>query len=173
MKLTPHSFALLALAAALSSCDSTPKIRGLPRRLPVINLYDSKETPAHSMAKNEYPFDENGNYKAEWVSGGAIADTDDSSWRSSHGGTPTPQRDYTPPPKKKSSSKSKSSSRSKTASSKSKSGSKSSGGSYTIKSGDSLSTIAARKGTTVAKLKAANGLKTDMIRAGKSLKIPK
>ena len=56
---------------------------------------------------------------------------------------------------------------------KSSSKSKSKGGSYTIKAGDSLSVIAAKNGTTVAKLRAANGLKGDMIRAGKSLKIPK
>ena len=47
------------------------------------------------------------------------------------------------------------------------------GGSYTIKQGDSLSAIAKRNGTTVAKLKAANGLKSDLIRAGKTLKIPR
>lgn len=173
MKPTTPFFACLALAALLSSCDSTPKIKGLPSRLPTINLHGSKETPPHAMAKNEYPFDENGDYRSEWVRGGAVADTDDSSWRSSHGGNPTPDRDYTPPPRKKSTS-SKSKSKSKVASSKSKSSSKSSkGGSYTIKSGDSLSTIAARNGTTVSKLKAANGLKNDMIRAGKTLKIPR
>jgi hypothetical protein len=170
MKPSLPLFACLALAALLSSCDSTPRIKGLPSRLPTINLHGSKETPAHAMAKNEYPFDENGDYRSEWVRGGAVADTDDSSWRSSHGGSPTPQRDYTPPARKKSTS-SKSKSKSKVASSKSKSSSK--GGSYTIKSGDSLSTIAARNGTTVAKLKAANGLKNDMIRAGKTLKIPR
>jgi hypothetical protein len=170
MKPSLPLFACLALAALLSSCDSTPRIKGLPSRLPTINLHGSKETPAHAMAKNEYPFDENGDYRSEWVRGGAVADTDDSSWRSSHGGSPTPQRDYTPPARKKSTS-SKSKSKSKVASLKSKSSSK--GGSYTIKSGDSLSTIAARNGTTVAKLKAANGLKNDMIRAGKTLKIPR
>jgi len=170
MKPSLPLFACLALAALLSSCDSTPRIKGLPSRLATINLHGSKETPAHAMAKNEYPVDENGDYRSEWVRGGAVADTDDSSWRSSHGGSPTPQRDYTPPARKKSTS-SKSKSKSKVASLKSKSSSK--GGSYTIKSGDSLSTIAARNGTTVAKLKAANGLKNDMIRAGKTLKIPR
>jgi len=149
----------LALALVLSSCGG-PSIKGLPKNLPVINLNGSKETPPHSMAQNEYPFDANGDYKSEWVAGGSSGkpEADYTSWRSSHGGEPTPQRDYTPPKKKKPSSSSKS---------------KSKGGSYTIKAGDSLSVIAAKNGTTVAKLRAANGLKGDMIRAGKSLKIPK
>lgn len=150
----------LLAAALLSSCTG-PSIKGLPKNLPVINLRGSKETPPHTMAKNEYPFDENGDYKTEWVSAGggsSASESDISSWRSSHGGVPTPDKDYTPPKKKKSSSSSKS---------------KGKGGSYTIKQGDSLSVIAARNGTTVAKLKAANGLKNDFIRAGKTLKIPK
>ncbi|MBL9132936.1 MAG: LysM peptidoglycan-binding domain-containing protein [Verrucomicrobiaceae bacterium] len=155
----PLSIICAIFAAALPSCTG-PQIKGLPKNLPVINLHGSKETPPHAMAKNEYPFDENGDYKTDWVAGGGSGkpESDYTSWRSSHGGEPTPHRDYSPP-KKKTSSKSKSKS--------------SKGGSYTIKSGDSLSVIAARNGTTVAKLKAANGLKNDMIRAGKTLKIPK
>ncbi|MFM7603635.1 MAG: LysM peptidoglycan-binding domain-containing protein, partial [Prosthecobacter sp.] len=89
--------------------------------------------------------------------GRSAAESDNTSWRNSHGGAPTPDKDYTPP-KKRSSSNSKS---------------KIKGGSYTIKQGDSLSVIAKRNGTTVAKLKAANGLKSDFIRAGKTLKIPR
>lgn len=49
---------------------------------------------------------------------------------------------------------------------------KSSGSKYTVVKGDTLSAIARKKGTTVAKLKSANGLKSDLIRLGQSLKIP-
>jgi hypothetical protein len=151
----------LLLSVLLSSCGG-PSIKGLPKNLPVINLHGSKETPPHTMGKKEYPFDEKGDYQTQWAAGGGgsatTPESDFNSWRSSHGGEPTPKKDYTPPKKKKSSSSSKS---------------KSKGGSYTIKQGDSLSVIAAKNGTTVAKLKAANGLSGDMIRAGKTLKIPK
>jgi membrane-bound lytic murein transglycosylase D len=41
-----------------------------------------------------------------------------------------------------------------------------------VKSGDSLARIAKSHGTTVKALKAANGLKSDNIVAGKKLKIP-
>jgi hypothetical protein len=148
------------LAAALLSSCSGPSIQGLPKNLPVINLHGNKNTPPHTMAKNEYPFDEDGTYRSEWVAAGggrSAAESDNTSWRTSHGGAPTPDKDYTPPKKRKFST----------------SKSKIKGGSYTIKQGDSLSAIAKRNGTTVAKLKAANGLKSDLIRAGKTLKIPR
>ncbi|MDK2858726.1 MAG: hypothetical protein PWQ89_1845 [Verrucomicrobiota bacterium] len=47
------------------------------------------------------------------------------------------------------------------------------GTSYVIQRGDTLATIAKRSGVTVAELKAANGLTSDRIIAGKSLTIPK
>lgn len=46
-------------------------------------------------------------------------------------------------------------------------------GSYTIKSGDSLTKIAKAYKTTVANLKKINNLKSDLIVAGKKLKVPK
>ena len=48
----------------------------------------------------------------------------------------------------------------------------SSGSRYAVSKGDTLYGIALKKKTTVAKLKAANGLKSDLIRPGQSLKIP-
>lgn len=43
---------------------------------------------------------------------------------------------------------------------------------HRIRSGETLSTIARKYGVSVAKLKQANNLRSDMIRAGKTLKIP-
>jgi LysM repeat protein len=181
MKLPPHATLPLLLLASLglASCQQGPRIKGLPKKLPIINLHGSPNTPPHSMARQEYPFDANGDYKTTWAagrdteessssSGSTAPGSDFSSWQSSHEGAPTPEKDYTPPPPKK---KKTVASSSKKKSSSSKTSSK--GGSYTIKSGDTLGAIAARNGTTVAKIKAANGLSSDLIRAGKTLKIPK
>jgi LysM repeat protein len=44
--------------------------------------------------------------------------------------------------------------------------------SYAVKSGDTLSSIAKEKGTTIKALRAANSLKTDRITVGQKLKIP-
>jgi LysM repeat protein len=43
---------------------------------------------------------------------------------------------------------------------------------YTVKSGDNLTKIAAHLGTTIKALRAANGLKTDSIKVGQKLKVP-
>jgi len=139
----------------LAACESSSRIKGLPKDLPVINLHGSPNTPVHSMGHADYPFADNGDYKSDWAAeGGQGAGMDYSSWRSSHGG-----------------SSSRSSSKKKTSSKSSKKSTRK-GGSYTIKSGDNLGAIARKHGTTVSKLKAANGLSSDMIRAGRTLKIP-
>lgn len=59
------------------------------------------------------------------------------------------------------------------ASSKSKSASHSSGGSayHKVRRGENLTSIASRHGTTVAKIKKLNGLKSDKIREGQRLKV--
>ncbi|MGV3659361.1 MAG: LysM peptidoglycan-binding domain-containing protein [Prosthecobacter sp.] len=159
-----HLFKLLPAALLLASCETSSSIKGLPKDLPVINLHGSPSTPVHGMARADYPFNPDGSYNNTWAAeGGQGAGMDYSSWRSSHGGSSSRSSS-------RSSSKKKTTSSSK---SKSKSGSKSGGGTYAIKSGDTLGAIARKNGTTVAKLKAANGLSGDMIRAGKTLKIPR
>ncbi|HKJ17336.1 MAG TPA: DUF5715 family protein [Xanthomonadales bacterium] len=45
-------------------------------------------------------------------------------------------------------------------------------GDYTVRRGDTLSTIARRTGSSVPQLKAANGLRGDLIRVGQELQIP-
>lgn len=173
MKHAPLRAALcLALTSfLLVSCGSTSsRVRGVPRNLPKIELYGSAQTPSHSMDKPDYPFDSSGDYVTAWASGGssAASESDYQSWQQSHEGAvsrrqPSPVRKVSSAPKKKTATSSKKGSSSK----------KSSGGSYTIKKGDTLGAIAQRNGTTVSKLKAANGMTSDFIREGKSLKIPK
>ena len=71
--------------------------------------------------------------------------------------------DAEPTAKKSTKSKSSASTSSKT---------RSSGVRHTVKAGDSLYTIAAKYGTSVSALKAANGISGNMIRDGKTLVIP-
>ncbi len=54
-----------------------------------------------------------------------------------------------------------------------KSGGSSKLGVYTVKAGDNLSRIAKRNGTTVEKIKKANGMKSDVVIPGKKIVIPK
>ncbi len=79
-----------------------------------------------------------------------------------------------PPPRSSSaSSSSSSSSRTTSKSTASKStAKKSSGSSYKVVRGDTLYGIARKRGSSVAKIKAANGLKSDIIRPGQVLRIP-
>ncbi len=148
--------ALATLPFWFAACTST-KIEGVPDKLPEIALSGSTATPAHHMASYQYPFDSSGNYVNDWAAEGehragrsARATSDDErKWSSSRGGRTT-------------------------SSSKSKSKSKSSGSSiYVIKKGDTVGKIAQRHGISASKLKSANGLKSDFIRAGKTLKIPR
>lgn len=150
----------------LSSCTSSSKIKGIPDQLPVIALTGTVRTPPHSMPSYQYPFDSSGRYVSEWAAEGerrsgrsASATSDDQSkWTGSHGGAATGKRiTIKTKPKPKSGSKS-----------------GASGGSiYVVQKGDTLSAIARRKGTTVAKIKAANGLSSDFLSIGKKLKIPR
>jgi hypothetical protein len=98
----PLSPWLILLAAALApflvaSCSSTPKIQGLPDKLPDIALNGSSATPPHNLPTYEYPFDANGNYVSTWAAEGerragrpAMATNDDErKWSGSHRGHAT------------------------------------------------------------------------------------
>lgn len=155
----------LLLPLLLGSCSSSStKFKGLPANLPVIDLHDTSSTPSHSMPHSEYPFDSGGSYNTTWAAEGetragrgAASGRDNVGWKSSHHDSGS-----------RSSTKAKST-KSKTSSSKKSSGSRK----HTVKSGDTLSGIARKYGTSVSKIKAANGLKSDMIRNGRTLTIPR
>ncbi len=167
------SLAFVSLLLWMASCSSD-KIEGLPDRLPEIPLSGSTATPPHHMATYEYPFDSYGNYVSDWAAEGerragrsrGATDDDQKKWSSSHRGTSS---GASRPVK---SSKSKSSS-AKSSGSKTKSKSSKGGTKYLVKKGDTVGRIAQRYGVSIAKLKAANGLKSDLIRTGQTLTIPK
>jgi LysM repeat protein len=185
----PEALMLALAAIALSSCtSSSPKIDGVPGNLPNVPLYGSARTPSHHMSRGDYPFDSNGNYVTSWAAEGGSAPGPSDSQRSRQ-----PDRDDPParrssskvtkmsssPPKKVASSStsttkkaSGSSSSSSTASKKTSSGGGGGGTTVTVKSSDTLYGLARKYGTTVAKIKAANGLKGDSIRDGAKLRIP-
>lgn len=185
LRMNFRALALIALAVlpmlGLSSCSSTSKIKGIPAKLPPIALSGTVRTPPHSMPTYQYPFDSGGRYVSEWAAEGerrsgrsASATTDDQSkWTGSHEGAATGRRIVINTTSKSKSSSSKTTSKSKSGSGTKKSGSSSGGGSYVVKKGDTLSAIARRNNTTVSKIKAANGMSSDFLNVGKSLKIPR
>lgn len=156
---------LLVTALFLASCKSN-KVPGVPKNLPVIHLHGSSSTPSHSMSSSEYPFAPNGDYVTSWAAAGGTspASSDYSAWRASHGGSGSRSSGV--------SKVSSSSSRKSTSGSKAKSSSSRSVR-HTVRSGDTLSGIARKYGSSVSKIKAANGLKSDMIRAGRTLVVPR
>jgi LysM repeat protein len=168
--------ALMALLAVLDSCTSTSD---LPSNLPDIALNGSSATPQHHMASYEYPFDSSGNYVSDWAAEGErragrspiATNSDEENWKNSHGKNSAASKT-----KKYGSSKTKSSSEgkkpsgSKTGSTKPKSGNSSK---YVVKSSDTLAGIARKFGTTTTAIKKTNGLKSDKVRGGTVLVIPK
>ncbi len=182
--------AALVLPLFLASCGSSPskgRTRGAPARLPTIDLHGSASTPSHSMSHADYPFDSNGNYITSWAAEGearagrnAYASTSYSDWRSSHSEGGGAARKSSSSSGVKKSSTSSTTARTKSAASTTKKKSvasttkkKPSSSSHTVRKGDTLSAIARKYGTSVAKIKAANGLSSDIIRDGKSLKVPR
>ncbi len=163
------SILLTAAALLLASCKSN-KVPGVPKVLPTVPLYGSTATPSHSMSASEYPFAPNGDYVTSWAAagGGPAAASDYNSWRTSHGGSSS-SRGVT----KVSAPKKASASASRAKSTKAKTTAASRSVRHTVKGGDTLSGIARRYGSSVAKIKAANGLRSDMIRPGQTLSVPK
>jgi LysM repeat protein len=191
--------AVLALASLLSSCTTqSPKIEGIPGNLPVIALHGQARTPPHNMRHGDYPFDANGNYVTSWAAeGGSAVGPSDYKHTASHHDDPPPRRSVStaqkaitrsipkkvedsPPKKVASSTPAKKSTSASSSSTSKKSDSppakKSTGGGgsvkHTVKGSDSLYGLAKKYGTTVAKIKAANGLSSDMLRDGRTLTIP-
>lgn len=144
-----------ALLLAVSACGGKKKDQttsGLPTNLPNINFGGGGATPSHSMSRYEYPFDAAGNYQEEWAAQGErLAGR---STTSSAQPSATVRRSSSP-------------ARSSTASRGS------SATTHTVARGDTLYSISRRYGTTVARIRSANGIRGDVIRPGQRLTIPR
>jgi LysM repeat protein len=187
MKLTPSHVFLLLAPFILANCRST-KADG--------SSSSGSGTPSHNMSRAEYPFDENGNYREDWVKGtndNAVASADNRSVVDLTTNNPpspflgtTDERDNKPAVTSRSSG---SSSSKKTSSSSSKKVASSSSSSKSkpkpkkpapksttvlVKKGDSLYGLAKRYGTSVKAIQSANGMgSSTVLRDGKSIKIPR
>ena len=173
---------LLMLPVWFASCSSTPKIAGIPSKLPDIALSGPTATPTHQMASYEYPFDTGGNYVPDWAAEGErragrspVATSDDENrWSGSHGGRSSGVTKFTATKPKTVAGKSKAAADNDPPKKKSgtSSGSKSKGPKYMVKKGDTVEKIASKLGVSVKALRAANDLKTDTILVNKKLKVP-
>jgi LysM repeat protein len=172
---------LLAVSGLLTtSCSSTRQSRSFSA--------DELATPRHSLPHEEYPFDDGGNYVDAWAKEGssryrATTDTDtedrpvrqtvrttkgDASKPKPAKVTPPPTKKPTPPKKTTPTAKPSKSTKpvAKPAPPKPKSMS------ITVKSGDTLFSLAKRYNTTVPAIKSANGLSSDVLKDGRKLTIP-
>jgi hypothetical protein len=166
--------AVCLVLGALASCSSGGKKKGLPTNLPSIALSSSAATPPHNMPSYTYPFDSNGMYVSSWAAEGerragrsAANSSDVQRWSGSHRSSRSTSGS--------SSSSSKPKPKVTTSSTAKRKPTSSGGGSrvHVVKKGDTLYALARRYGSTVAKIKAANGLRSDLLRLGVTLKIPK
>ena len=131
---------------SLGACSSSNKGNSRGYYFPSVAVNGSSQTPPHSMPKYEYPFDSSGNYIGSWALAGN---------------------------KGSSSSSSRSSSSSTYRRTSSSSSSSSSTRVHRVSSGDTLYGISRKYGVSVSRIKSANGLGSDVIRVGQSLRIPR
>ena len=177
-----------AMCLALGACKTTKKGDD------VID-YTSPDT---GLSSSEYPFDEKGNYREDWASGGRTKDVASNEnlysdpapapevekpkpkVTSSSGGTavkattgggaavvskPKPKPVVTSKPKPKPKPKA-------VVKPKPKPKPVAKPTYVTVRSGDTLSAISRRTGYSVATIKSYNGLRSDFIKPGQSLKLP-
>lgn len=161
-------FVLSAVGAALASCENTKT--GGTSNDPYASNYgnDGHYNPYPGQSGYTTPTPSTPSYQTPPMPAEPQPPADPYSFGASKKPTPSSSVASTTPKKSTSSSSgAKKKSTSTTAKKKSSSGSR-----YAVARGDTLYGIARKKGTTVAKIKAANGLSGDIIRPGQSLQIP-
>jgi LysM repeat protein len=143
-----RSLGLTAAAVVLGACESTQQHMNL--------TVESLTTPPHNMSHADYPFDASGHYVDSWAVQGAARygsrvnsdrhDTDRTSRKTAKPSARANPTAKSPPTTRKS---------------------------HTVKPGESLYSISRRYDVSVLALKNANGLKSNLLRAGQRLTIPR
>lgn len=113
-------------------------------------------TPEHSLPKIEYPFDEDGNYLADWAARGEVRFRNGSSQYASS----STQRSYSAAKPKP------------TVTRSTPAPQKSSFRYHKVTASDTLWSLSRKYGTTVAAIQKANGLSSSLIITGSTIKIP-
>ena len=127
--------------------------------------------PGHGMTKKQYPFDDAGNYRRDWVRNGSSSRTKSSrkgfktaSVKSSTYAAPAPRESYSGPAGN-SASRPASTPRPVPAT-------KPAARYHKVVPGDTLYSLSRRYGVSVSALQSTNGLNGNLIRTGQSLRIP-
>ena len=141
--------------------------------------YDSStlKTPTgHGLEKKEYPFDDDGQYRKEWVKANSSGRTKTSyagqQSTSESSGTVAASAGTTSAAYPTYAELSSSGGEATSADSETESTSSSGTEYHKVTSGDTLFGLAARYNTSVADLKRVNGLSGDSIRVGQSIRVP-
>ncbi|MDG2124278.1 MAG: LysM peptidoglycan-binding domain-containing protein [Verrucomicrobiales bacterium] len=139
------------LALTLASCDSTGSSSsgsGSPFSGPRPTVSGSSARPVNHLPNTEYPFDAKGKYITSWAAAG------DKKYGAVRSSTSR-------------------SSSSRSSSSRSKRPSKPRYRTHTVKKGDTLWGLSKRYGKSVSSIKSTSGIRSDNIRIGQRLKIPR
>ena len=138
----------------------------LPLSCAAVLVFNSCANNGSTAGNDPYgtgPFDANGNYREDWAD-------DPTKWR--RPGSRQSPADDLPPANANPLPPAGSSPKPVAAKPKPKPKPKPSSITYTVKKGDTLSGIASRYGSTVTKIRSANGISGSLIRPGQKLKVP-
>lgn len=196
--LATHLLAKLLLVAALPWITQCGHIGGYKS---VVYSKEKLATPPTTLSEREYPFDEKGNYRTDWVKGGSTKPRSKSSFRTASASPaqtlPSPSQPAPPPSSSRSQAKAKKQKPSMTVASNTTQApkppsppvytpaptppppkpkppveKKPQARYHTIAKGDTLWGISRKYKIPVDAIKSANGLSSDLIRPGQTLRLP-
>lgn len=186
-----RKLALLALAAILPMMQ---QCRGIGGYKSIVFSKEKLATPPTTLSERDYPFDEKGRYRTDWVKSGSTRARSKSDFYTPT--SATQQAQTTAAPRSSSQSKSQKTSSSMTVASNTTKSSKPTAPPvytppptpkpkpkppapkktqaryHTIAKGDTLWGISRKYNVSISAIKSANGLSSDLIRPGQTLRLP-